>query len=165
MAKQHTYALTIQWTGNKGEGTSTYRSYERSHTISVENKPDLLGSSDPSFRGDKTRYNPEELLVASLSSCHMLSYLHLCAVAGVVVLDYTDKATGTMAETPDGGGHFTEVTLYPLVVVAEESMVAKANELHHQANKLCFIANSCNFPVHHQPTCIAINVVESDSSI
>lgn len=156
MAKQHQYALTIQWTGNMGEGTSTYRSYERSHTISVDNKPDILGSSDPSFRGDKTKYNPEELLVASLSTCHMLSYLHLCAVAGINVIEYTDKATGTMVETPDGGGHFSEVTLHPLVVVADSSMIDKANELHHQANKLCFIANSCNFPVHHEPTCNAV---------
>lgn len=163
MAKQHQYALTIQWTGNTGEGTSTYRSYERSHIISVDNKPDILGSSDPSFRGDRTKYNPEELLVASLSSCHMLSYLHLCAVAGVIVIDYTDKATGILVETPDGGGHFNEVTLHPHVVVAESSMIAKANELHHQANKLCFIANSCNFPVQHEPTCIAVSVAESDS--
>lgn len=157
MAKQHQYNLTITWTGNKGEGTSTYRSYDRSHTISAENKSDVLASSDPAFRGDKTRYNPEELLVASLSSCHMLWYLHLCAEAGIVVVEYTDKAAGTMVETADGGGHFTEVTLYPLVIVAEESMIAKANELHHQANKLCFIAKSCNFPVHHQPTCRVIN--------
>ncbi|GAB4050956.1 OsmC family protein [Spirosoma litoris] len=157
MAKQHQYNLTITWTGNKGEGTSTYRGYDRSHTISAENKSDILASSDPAFRGDKTRYNPEELLVASLSSCHMLWYLHLCAEAGIVVVEYTDKAAGTMVETSDGGGHFTEVTLYPLVVVAEESMIAKANELHHQANKLCFIAKSCNFPVHHQPTCRVIN--------
>ena len=153
MAKEHHYSLTISWTGNAGTGTNSYRSYERSHTISVENKPDILGSSDPAFRGDKTKYNPEELLVASLSTCHMLSYLHLCAVAGVIVLDYVDKAEGTMLETPDGGGHFSEVTLYPVVTVADQSMVEKANELHHQANKLCFIASSCNFPVHHSPSC------------
>jgi organic hydroperoxide reductase OsmC/OhrA len=157
MAKQHTYVLTTKWTGNTGEGTSTYRSYERSHTISADNKPDILGSSDASFRGDKTRYNPEEMLVAALSTCHMLSYLHLCAVAGVVVLEYTDKAEGTMVETPDGGGRFTDVTLYPVVLVDNESMIDKANELHHQANKLCFIANSCNFPVHHKPACSALN--------
>lgn len=153
MAKEHHYSLTIRWTGNSGQGTSTYRSYERSHVISSENKPEIMASSDPAFRGDKTKYNPEEFLVASLSSCHMLSYLHLCAEAGVTVLEYTDKAMGTMVETPDGGGHFSEVTLCPVVIVTEPTMVDKANELHHQANKLCFIANSCNFPVHHQPTC------------
>ncbi|MEO6637305.1 MAG: OsmC family protein [Ginsengibacter sp.] len=154
MNGQHTYNLKITWTGNTGEGTKDYRSYNRNHTIAVENKPDLLASSDPTFRGDKTKYNPEELLVASLSGCHMLSYLHLCAAAGIVVVQYTDAATGTMQQTPDGGGHFTEVTLHPEVVITAESMVEKANELHHKANQLCFIANSCNFPVHHKPTCI-----------
>lgn len=153
MATQHQYALAIEWTGNTGEGTTSYRSYERSHCISVGNKPDILGSSDPAFRGDRTRYNPEELLVASLSSCHMLSYLHQCAVAGIVVVAYADNAVGTMAETPDGGGHFTEVTLNPAVVVAEPWMVDKANALHHQAHKQCFIASSCNFPVSHSPVC------------
>ncbi len=157
MAKVHHYSLTIKWNGNSGQGTSSYRSYERSHIILAENKPEITASSDPAFRGDKTKYNPEELLVASLSSCHMLSYLHLCAEAGVTVVEYSDQATGTMVETPDGGGHFSEVTLYPVVTVAEAAMVDKANELHHQANKLCFVANSCNFPVHHQPTCRAEN--------
>ncbi|WP_020601368.1 OsmC family protein [Spirosoma spitsbergense] len=153
MAKQHHYALTIEWTGNTGEGTTSYRSYERSHRIAVGNKPDILASSDPAFRGDRTRHNPEELLVVALSGCHMLSYLHLCAVAGIVVVAYADSAVGTMAETPDRGGYFTEVTLNPTVVVTEPWMVDKANALHHQANKVCFIANSCNFPVRHKPAC------------
>ncbi len=151
--RNHHYTTTITWTGDSGKGTSDYRGYERSHDISVEGKPVINASSDPAFRGDKTKYNPEELLVASLSSCHMLSYLHLCAVAGVVVVDYSDNATGTMMETPDGGGHFAEVTLYPKVTVSDKSMVNKANELHHEANKLCFIANSCNFPIIHKSTC------------
>lgn len=153
MNRQHKYHLTVKWTGNNGQGTSNYRSYDRSHTVLIDNKADILCSSDPAFRGDKTKHNPEELLVASLSTCHMLSYLHLCSEAGVVVVDYTDNASGTMIETEDGGGHFTEVTLYPNVVVKDKSMVDKANELHHQANKLCFIANSCNFPIHHKSTC------------
>lgn len=153
MAKQHTYALTTRWTGNTGTGTSSYRAYERNHVIQADNKPDIPGSSDPSFRGDKTRYNPEELLVASLSTCHMLWFLHLCAEAGVTVLEYVDQATGVMVETADGGGYFSEVTLHPAVVVAEPDMIETANGLHHQANKLCFIANSCNFPVRHEPSC------------
>lgn len=157
MANQHHYSLNIEWTGNTGQGTSAYRAYERSHIISATDKPNIAASSDPTFRGDKTKYNPEELLVASLSSCHMLSYLHVCAEAGVVVVDYTDQATGTMVQTPDGGGHFTEVTLHPVVTVAEASMIEKANSLHHRASQLCFIANSCNFPVHHQPTCQVIS--------
>jgi len=153
MNGQHNYKLTIKWTGNKGTGTSDYRAYDRSHTISVENKVEILASSDPAFRGDKTRHNPEDLLVASLSSCHMLSYLHLCVMGGVVVTDYVDNATGIMTETPNGGGVFTEVTLNPVVTVTEISMTEKANELHKKANELCFIANSVNFPVKHNPTC------------
>src|SRR5580698_8486421 len=115
MGKKHDYKLIVKWTGNKGTGTSTYTGYERNHSISIEGKPDILGSSDPVFRGDKTRYNPEELLVAALSTCHMLAYLHLCADAGIVVVDYTDNANGIMIETESGSGHFTEVTLNPVV--------------------------------------------------
>lgn len=156
MNKQHSYKLTVKWTGNKGHGTFDSRLYGRDHKIVIANKPDLLGSSDPSFRGDKTRHNPEELLLASLSSCHMLWYLDLCADAGVVVVDYTDHATGIMEEKTDRSGHFTSVTLHPVVTVAEASMLEKANALHQRANELCFIANSVNFPVKHQPNSIVI---------
>jgi len=152
----HFYKATINWTGNLGKGTSQYKAYSRNHEISSEDKPTIYASSDPSFRGEATRYNPEELFVASLSSCHMLWYLHLCSEAGVVVIDYIDNATGTMTETEDGSGHFTEVTLHPVVTVTEASMVDKANELHYEAHKFCFVANSCNFPVHHNPTCEVI---------
>jgi organic hydroperoxide reductase OsmC/OhrA len=151
MNKEHHYQTKLVWTGNKGTGTSEYKAYERSHTIAIEGKPDVLATSDPSFRGDKTKHNPEELLLAALSSCHMLSYLHECAVNGVVVLEYKDAAKGTMV-TDENGGHFTEVVLFPEVIVSEQNMIEKANELHHNANKGCFIANSVNFPVHHQPT-------------
>jgi organic hydroperoxide reductase OsmC/OhrA len=153
MNGQHHYKLTIKWTGNKGDGTSGYRSYERSHSILIDGKIEIPASSDPAFRGDKAKHNPEELLVAALSSCHMLSFLYECAKAGVVVTDYVDHATGTMVETPDGGGHFTEVTLNPIVTVTENSMVDMANQLHKKASELCFIANSVNFPVHHKPMC------------
>lgn len=152
MSKEHHYKAKIQWTGNKGTGTNNYRSYERSHTISVENKPVIEGSSDPAFRGDRTKYNPEEMLLASLSSCHMLWYLHFCSEEGIIVTDYTDNATGIMVETVDGSGHFKEVTLNPKVTVTEKSMIEKAKELHHKANTYCFIANSVNFPVKHIPT-------------
>lgn len=152
MHGQHLYKATIKWTGNKGTGTDNYRNYERSHHISIENKSDILGSSDPAFRGDKTKHNPEDLLVSSLSACHMLWYLHLCSEAGVIVVDYIDNATGIMVETSNGGGQFTEVTLNPIVTVTEKAMIEKANELHRKANELCFIANSVNFPVHHKPT-------------
>lgn len=151
MSKEHHYKTTIQWTGNKGTGTSNYRNYERSHTISVENKQTIEASSDPAFRGDKTKYNPEEMLLSSLSSCHMLWYLHFCSEAGVIVTEYIDNTIGTMLETSNGSGHFSEVILQPIITVSDESMVEKAKELHHKANEYCFIANSVNFPVKHIP--------------
>tara|TARA_A100000171_G_scaffold42395_1_gene43776 strand:- start:14197 stop:14670 length:474 start_codon:yes stop_codon:yes gene_type:complete len=153
MPKHHNYNVKIEWTGNKGTGTSSYRAYERSHSIQVEGKPEILGSSDPAFRGDNTKHNPEDMLVASLSACHMLFYLHLCADAGITVVEYVDNVSGTMEETPNGGGRFTEVILRPTVMITEKSRTEEANQLHHKANELCFIANSCNFPVRHEPSC------------
>ncbi|MFZ6013675.1 MAG: OsmC family protein [Bacteroidota bacterium] len=154
MVKLHYYNTTVTWTGNNGPGTTEYKSYERSHEIKTEGKPVIRASSDPVFRGDKTKYNPEELLVASLSGCHMLWYLHLCAVNGIVVTEYVDEATSVMEENADGSGQFKEVTLNPRVTVTEQRMVAKANELHHEANKMCFMARSVNFPVHHKPVTV-----------
>lgn len=151
MHPEHNYQLTVRWTGNNGTGTSSYRAYERSHTIQIDNKVDIKGSSDPVFHGDKTVHNPEDLLLASLSACHMMSYLHVCVKAGIVVTDYIDNAIGKMAVNDDGSGHFTEVTLNPIVTVSDSSMLEKANELHKTANQLCFIANSVNFPVRHFP--------------
>lgn len=154
MHKLHPYSLTNTWTGNKGEGTVSYRGYDRSHIISVAGKPDLAASSDPAFLGDNTRYNPEELLLASLSGCHMLWYLHLCADAGIIVTAYKDHPEGTMEESPAGGGKFTGVTLKPVVTIKDESMKEAANALHAKANEKCFIANSVNFKVLHEPTII-----------
>ncbi len=152
MKKMHTYACTLTWTGNTGTGTSAYRGYERNHTISINNKPNLFASSDPSFLGDPTRYNPEELLLASLSGCHMLWFLHLCTTHGIVVVAYTDQPTATMIENEDGSGQFTEVMLRPEVTIAKAKQLSLLNELHHQANKLCFIARSVNFAVLHSAT-------------
>jgi len=149
--KAHHYKVNVTWTGNRGKGTASYTSYDRNHTIVAGQKTVIPGSADPAFRGDVTRYNPEELLVASLSSCHMLWFLHLCSAEGVMVVEYADDAAGTMEETADGGGRFTEVTLFPVITVASEEMVEKADALHEKANELCFIANSVNFPVHHKP--------------
>jgi organic hydroperoxide reductase OsmC/OhrA len=151
MAREHRYNVTVTWTGNTGTGTAGYRSYERRHEISAEEKPDIPASSDPVFRGDRTRWNPEELLLAALSSCHQLSYLHLCADAGIVVVKYVDHAEGWMAETPDGSAQFVRVVLHPKVTVAAGSDAAKVRELHHQAHAKCFIARSVNFPVEHEP--------------
>lgn len=152
MSKHHYYHATVKWTGNKGSGTDSYQNYERSHQILIDNKVPLMGSSDPAFRGDKTKHNPEELLLSALSACHMLYYLHLCAEEGVVVVEYTDNASGLMIETSNGGGRFTEVILKPIVAVRDGSMIDKANALHKKANSLCFIANSMNFPVRHETT-------------
>jgi organic hydroperoxide reductase OsmC/OhrA len=159
MPASHTYELGLQWTGNTGTGTTSYRSYERTHELRAPGKPVLVGSADVAFRGDADRWNPEELLVASLSGCHLLSYLHQAAVAGVVVIDYTDEprgemVTGTEADGP-GGGHFVEVLLRPTVVVAEPGMIEVAEGLHEPAHQKCFIANSVNFPVRHAATVIA----------
>jgi len=151
MEKQHHYHATITWTGNKGSGTSSYRAYGRDHEISAPGKPVILASSDPAFQGDPARYNPEDLLVASLSECHMLWYLSLCTRNRIIVLDYRDEASGTMEQDADGGGRFTEVTLRPVITVAAESDVEVAKHLHHEAHEKCFIANSVNFPVRCEP--------------
>jgi organic hydroperoxide reductase OsmC/OhrA len=163
MAHLHHYKATTTWVGNRGTGTSDYKAYDRNHNISIEGKPDLLCSSDPSFRGDKTRQNPEELLVASLSGCHMLWYLHLCAVNGIIVTHYEDQASGTMEGNKDGSGQFTEVILRPKVTITDKSMIEKANALHHDANKMCFIARSVKFPVKHEPVAVVKNVSEANT--
>ncbi|MFY2789821.1 OsmC family protein [Rhodococcus sp. KRD162] len=148
----HNYGLTVHWTGNRGEGTSGLTTYDRDHLVTAPGKPDLHASSDPSFRGDPQRWNPEELLVASLSSCHMLWYLGLAAASGVTVTDYVDSPTGVMTEQSDGSGQFVEVTLAPTVTIADPSMTHRAEELHAAASAKCFIARSVNFPVRHVPT-------------
>ncbi len=151
--KEHHYKANITWTGNKGVGTRDYRAYERNHTLSITNKADILGSSDPSFSGDPTRHNPEDLFVSSIAACHMLWYLHVCAVHGITVMDYRDEAIGTMVEAGEEGGHFTEIILHPVVTITDPAQVDKANELHKEAHKKCFMANSCNFPIRHIPSC------------
>jgi organic hydroperoxide reductase OsmC/OhrA len=158
MTKEHQYSVHLEWTGNTGTGTSTCQSYERSHTITAENKQHVLCSSDPAFRGDATKYNPEELFVAAIANCHMLWFLHLAATAGIIVVSYKDQPIGVMMETDDGGGHFVNVTLHPVIVITDETMIEQANALHHKAHQYCFIANSCNFPIEVKPTC---NLIES----
>ena len=149
--REHRYEVAVVWTPNAGEDTSTYRSYARDHEVSADGRPTIAGSSDPPFRGDATRWSPEQLLVASLSQCHLLWYLHLCAVSSVVVVAYEDHPHGVMEQDASGGGRFTEVVLRPAVTVADESMVERALELHPSAHEHCFIANSVNFPVRHEP--------------
>jgi organic hydroperoxide reductase OsmC/OhrA len=151
-AKNHLYRVEIHWTGNTGQGTESYRAYDRAHTITSANKPAIAASADSAFRGDTTKYNPEELLVASLSSCHMLWYLHLCADAGVIVTGYVDYPLGTMVELGDGSGQFSKVLLRPVVTVTAQSNANLATQLHSQAHQNCFIAKSMNFPVLCEPT-------------
>jgi organic hydroperoxide reductase OsmC/OhrA len=153
--RTHRYELTTTWTGNRGTGTSGYRDYGRDHEIAADGRPPIEGSSDPVFRGDKTRWNPELELLAALSQCHMLAYLHVCTTAGVVVTAYDDAPYGVMAETEDGGGHFTEVVLRPSVTVASADMAELAAKLHEEASEKCFIASSVNFPVRHEPSVTA----------
>jgi organic hydroperoxide reductase OsmC/OhrA len=150
--KQHHYRTQVVWTGNRGVGTRGYGEYGRDHEIRADGKAAIAGSSDPGFRGDRTRWNPEELLVASLSACHKLWYLHLCSAGGIVVTAYEDGAEGTMIETADGGGRFTAVTLRPSARLAAGSDAARAEALHHAAHEKCFIANSVNFPVTVEPS-------------
>jgi organic hydroperoxide reductase OsmC/OhrA len=152
--KQHTYKIQVDWTGNDGSGTSSYQSYRRDHIVSAKGKPSIAASSDPAFRGDPTRYNPEELLVASLSSCHMLWYLHLCSAKGVSVLEYSDEASGIMEESPNGSGAFTSVRLNPRVRISDPRDSDKALAIHEDAHRMCFIARSVNFPVNVAPELI-----------
>ena len=150
--KLHQYKLKVTWTGNLGTGTSTYDAYSRDHIISAKGKADLYGSADPAFRGDASKYNPEEMLLSALSTCHMLWYFHFCADHGIVVTNYVDDAECIMEEASVGGGKFKEVILKPTITITDASKAELAISLHEKANSKCFIANSVNFPVHHLPT-------------
>ena len=157
MTHQHHYRVDVEWTGNLGTGTDGYRNYGRDHAVRVPGKPELAGSADPVFRGDAARHNPEDLLVAALSACHMLSYLHMATVAGVVVVAYDDAAEGTMLTEGDGG-RFTEVVLRPVVTIRADSDPDKALAAHENAHHACFIANSVNFPVRCEPRIVVATV-------
>jgi len=150
MAKEHIYKTKLNWAGGSIQGPArNYKNYSREYEINIEGKPILRGSSDPAFMGDANLHNPEDLLLASISSCHMLWYLHLCTVNGIVVVDYQDGATGVMVEEKNGAGYFSAVTLHPVVTIEVGGDEEKALSLHHKANKMCFIANSLNFKVDH----------------
>lgn len=152
MTSEHTYDVTVEWTGNLGAGTEGYRAFSRAHEVLVDGKAPIAASSDPAFRGDDSRWNPEELLVASIAQCHLLWYLHLCAANGVNVVDYEDRAHGVMRmDATGGGGQFAQVVLRPEVTVTDASMVDKARSLHGEVGAVCFIARSVNFPLTHEP--------------
>ena len=155
--RQHRYQVLTRWTGNLGTGTSSYTSYSRDHELRAPGKEATIpGSSDPAFRGSRGRYNPEELLIAALSACHMLWVLHLSADAGIVVVDYTDEAIGEMVEHADGSGEFTRVVLRPRVVITDPSRIDEALALHASAHRVCCLARSVNFPVDHEPQIILV---------
>ncbi len=160
----HHYSTALTWTGNRGDGTARYEEYGREFTVSVDGKGILQGSADPAFRGDASLFNPEDLLLVAISSCHMLSYLALCARHRISVLAYDDDATAVMEQSADGGGRFTSATLHPRVVVQDAAHVEKAVALHERAHALCFIANSCNFPIAHEATVTAVDVVGVEAS-
>ncbi len=149
--RRHTYHVIVAWTGNPGRGTCDRSAYSRDHTISAGAKPPIVGSSDPAFRGDIARWNPEDLLLASIAACHKLWYLSLCARAGISVISYRDDAEATMVEDLDGSGRFISATLRPKVTISAGSDIAKATGLHQDAHACCFIANSLNFPVACEP--------------
>ena len=149
---QHEYAGHLTWNGNLGSGTETYAGYSREYRVDMSGKASLLGSADAAFRGDREKHNPEDLLLAALSACHMLAYLALCARRGVNVLAYEDNARGTLSTRADGSGRFESVELAPVVTIASTSDRALAAELHHTAHEQCFIANSCSVPVTHSAT-------------
>jgi organic hydroperoxide reductase OsmC/OhrA len=147
----HTYNATVAWEGNRGTGTATYAGYGREYRVAIDGKPDLAGSANRAFRGDPARHDPEDLFLAAIASCHMLSYLALCAREGIAVTAYEDAASGTLVVGADGGGRFEDVTLRPRVALADEAHAERAAELHHRAHELCFIANSCSVPIRVEP--------------
>lgn len=150
MKNPHTYKSQLIWDGNLGEGTSTYPGYGRQYRVVIDGKPDLHGSADPLFRGEAEKHNPEDLLLAAVSSCHMLSYLALCARASINVVDYRDDASGDLVFDNKGGGRFEEIRLHPVVTLADAKDIDRAMALHEKAHELCFIANSCSTPIHHE---------------
>lgn len=149
---EHRYALTVRWTGNLGEGTASYRGYSRDHDVEIPGLPVLRGSADPTFHGDRNRYNPEQLLLAALSQCHMLSFLHVAAKNGVLVTAYEDRAEALLRTNRDGSGQFESATLRPRVTLAAPVAGERLADLHAAANAVCFIARSVNFPVLHEPS-------------
>ena len=153
MDLNHSYEVSTRWLGNRGTGTSGYKDYGREHTVSANGKSNINGSADRAFHGNTDRWNPEELLLAALSQCHLLSYLHVAASNGIIVEDYEDAASGTMTQTANGGGHFVSATLRPIVTISAGDPEL-ARSLHKEASEKCFIAASVNFPVLHEPTIV-----------
>ena len=158
MSKSHEYKSRLAWDGNLGTGTETYQGYGRDYTVSIDGKPDIRGSADPMFRGNKDLPNPEEWFIAALSSCHMLSYLALCARRGVSVLSYEDNASGALVFNNDGGGRFEEVILRPIVMISDPAKLDLAKSLHDDAHQQCYIASSSSSIIRHEAVVSVIGV-------
>lgn len=158
MSKTQNYKLDLSWQGNHGAGTMTHTSYDRNFTTHEGSRPPVLGSSHPAFRGNSERYCPEELLLASLSSCHMLWYLHMCAAHEVVVLEYHDHPVMEMEVKEFGNGDIRSATLSPVVRIASEDQREQAMAMHQRAHQSCFIAKAVNFEIILKP-----KIVESES--
>lgn len=162
MKREFRYAPRVTWKGNLGTGTSSYAAYSREYVITANGKTQTIsGSAEEAFRGDAKLFNPDELFAASLASCHMLWYLHLCADEGIIVLAYTDSVECVLTEEEDGGGSITSITLCPEVVLADISRAERAKELHYEAGKKCFIANTCKCPIYYQPACVSPDTIQS----
>lgn len=147
---KHEYKARLVWEGDPREGTATYAGYSRRFRVAIDGKPDLVGTADAAFRGEADKHNPEDLFLAAIAGCHMLSYLAICALKKVRVVGYEDQVTATLTVQPSGAGKFDEVTLHPRVRVAEAKDVELARQLHHKAHEMCFIANSCSVPIRHE---------------
>ncbi|MFQ3173860.1 MAG: organic hydroperoxide reductase OsmC/OhrA [Flavobacterium sp.] len=156
MGFKHLFKAKLNWFLKEKEAVSGSRSDSKNHTIAIEGKAVLCVSAAKAFKGDPTLYNPEDLLLSSIVSCHMMSYLYVCSQNGIEVVSYVDEAEATLEVSVDGSGRFTEVRLYPKVTIRQTEKIAEALSLHKRANQLCFIANSCNFPIVHDPSCEVI---------
>lgn len=155
MNHQHTFTANLKWNKTEATNDNSKKIYTKNHIVEIEGKPDLAVSAAKSFKGDPSNYNPEDLLLTSLMSCHMMSYLYVCQLHSIDVISYQDNATAALEIYSDGSGKIIEVILNPIVIIRDNIHVNLAITLHQQANKLCFIANSCNFPVIHHPKCSA----------
>ena len=151
----HLFKVALNWIKKEPQTDSSTRIYTKSHHISIEGKPDLEVSAAKAFKGDPNLYNPEDLLLSSLTSCHMMSYLYCCMQYKIEVISYQDHSEATLQVNPDGSGKIVKVDLFPEIIISNSSQIELALSLHKKANELCFIANSCNFPVYHHPKCNA----------
>lgn len=156
MAKRHDFEPKIAWTGDRGEGTRSYRGYDRTWRVETPGKPAIECSNDPMLGGDPSLHNPEDMLIASLSACHMLWYLHLASEAGLVVRGYTDEPVGEGESAPNGSGRFIGAVLRPRIEVELGSDLKRAEAIHHEIHKVCFIARSVNFPVRYEPVFVEV---------